>query len=264
MTRNTIILDGGLVTRRHQFGIDNLSSILVYVLGHRPDEFGLVPDIDGFIPIKRLLQALREEPDWSHVREGMLREVLVSENRVLLDCQGPLIRAGERRFRLDLENPVSPPSGLVFSPVRKRAHPHVLEHGLEPRADGPHILTADQDMAMRIGLRTDPSPVILEIHIPAHGEGAVPVYAFGDLLLARRIPSEDIVGPPLAKDRRKELDRAEKETPKEETRHSKGRDIQAGTFFLDPDRDPDPVRRAARGRKRRTWKENARRQRREK
>ncbi|MFO7783396.1 MAG: hypothetical protein ACQET7_13465 [Thermodesulfobacteriota bacterium] len=252
------------MTRQHQFGIDNLSSILVYVLGHRPDEFGLVPDIDGFITIKRLLQALREEPEWSHVREGLLREVLVSEKRELFDCQGPLIRTRERRFSLDLENPVSPPSGMVFSPIRKRAHPHVLEHGLEPRPDGPHILTMDQDMAMRIGRRTDPSPVILEIHIPARGEGAVPVYSFGGLFLAPQIPSEDIVGPPLSKDRRKDLDKPEKAAPKKEMPAPKGRDFEAGTFFLDPDRDPDPFRKAARGRKRRTWKENARRLRREK
>ncbi len=252
------------MTRQHQFRVDNLSSILVYVLGHRPDEFGLVPDMDGFIAIKRLLQALREEPDWSHVREGLLREVLVSERRDLFDCRGPLIRACERRFTLDLENPASPPSGLVFSPIRKRAHPRVLEHGLELRPDAPHILTADKDMAMRIGRRTDPSPVILEIHIPTHGEGASPVYAFGDLFLAWQVPFEDIVGPPLEKERRKELERAEKASPKKEMRPPKGRDFEAGTFFMDPERDPDPARRTARGRKRRTWKENARRQRREK
>lgn len=252
------------MTKQHQFRIDNLSSLLVYVLGHGPAEFGLVPDTDGFVPVKRLLQALREESEWSHVREGMLREVLLSEKREQFDCQGTLIRARDRRFILDVENPVSPPSGLVFSPIRKRAHPYVLENGLEPRPEGFHILTADQDMALRLGRRTDPSPVILEIHIPAYGEGAVPVYAFEGLFLARHIPSEDIVGPPLGKDRRKGLDKPEKTTEKEEMRSPRGRDFQAGTFVLDPDRDPDPFRRAAGGRKRRTWKENARRQRREK
>jgi putative RNA 2'-phosphotransferase len=252
------------VSRQHQFRTDDLAGILSYALGHRPDEFGLVPDSDGFVPVKRLLQALREEPEWSHVREGLLREVLVSEKRELFECRGPLIRARARRFSLDLENPSSPPSGLVFSPIRRRAHPHVLEHGLEPRPDGPHILTADRDTAARIGRRTDPAPVILEIHVPSHGDGAVPLYAFGDLFLAPEIPSEDIVGPPLGREHRKEIERAEKAGRKEETRTPRDRGFESGTFLLEADRDPDPLRRAARGRKRRTWKENARKTRREK
>lgn len=256
--------DGGLVTKQHQFLIDNLAATLVYVLGHRPDEFGLVPNVEGFIPVKRLIQALREEPEWSHVREATLREVLVSEKRELFDCQGPLIRCIERRFTLDLENPVPTPSGMLFSPIRKRAHPHVLEHGLELRSDGPYVLTRDKETATRIGLRTDSSPVILEIHIPARREGAVPVFGFGSLFLVLEISSEDIVGPPLSKDQRKEQELKAKTTPKQAKRSPKDRDFQVGTFFLDPQRDPDPFRKAAKGRKQRTWKEKTRRLRRDK
>jgi putative RNA 2'-phosphotransferase len=34
--------------------------MLSYVLGRRPDEFGLVPDADGFVRLKDLLKALHE------------------------------------------------------------------------------------------------------------------------------------------------------------------------------------------------------------
>jgi len=50
--------------------------MLVYMLGHRPDEFGLVPDSEGFIPYKELLQAIHEEEGWRYVRRSHINEVL--------------------------------------------------------------------------------------------------------------------------------------------------------------------------------------------
>jgi len=42
----------------------NLAKMLAYVLGRRPDEFGLIPDAEGFVRIKDLLKALHEEEGW--------------------------------------------------------------------------------------------------------------------------------------------------------------------------------------------------------
>lgn len=252
------------MTKRHQFHIEKLCSLLVYILGHRPDEFGLVPDNRGFVPVKRLLQALREEPGWSHAREGLLREVLLSEKRELFESRGSLIRVKERRYILDTENPAPPPSGLVFSPIRKRAHPHVLKYGLEPRPGRLHILTSDKGMALRIGGRIDPQSVIIEIHIPAGGEDAVPVYPFGSLFLTPRIPPAAIAGPPLGREWQKELEKPKKAPQENGVPFSRSRGPEAGTFLLDPERDPDPSRRSSGGKKRRTWKEKARKLRREK
>jgi putative RNA 2'-phosphotransferase len=249
------------MAKQHRFQVEDLSRLLAYALGHRPDEFGLVPDAEGFVPVKRLLQALREEPGWSHVREGLLREVLVHD-RERFEAEGSRIRARERRFQLELSSPVAPPSGLLFSPVRKRAHPNALENGLEARPDGPYILTTDRETALRIGRRSDPSTVVLEVHIPDEGEGAVPLYRFGDLLLAWEVPPEAIVGPPLSKEQQKVLEKAAREK-RDEKREGVRRGFEAGTFTLDADRDPDPSRRGGKGRKRRTWKEKARKQRRE-
>ena len=50
---------------------------MVYMLGYRPDEFGLVPDPEGYIPYKNLLQAIHEEPGWGYVRQGHFNEILM-------------------------------------------------------------------------------------------------------------------------------------------------------------------------------------------
>jgi len=249
------------VSKRHRFQVEELARFLVYMLGHRPDEFGLVPDADGYIPIKRLLQAAREEPGWRHVGEGLLREVLLSEHRGLFEAEENRIRAAERHYHLDLKTPVQPPSGLLYIPVRKRAHFHALEKGLGSHPNGFHVLTQDPDMAQRIGHRSDPSPVLLEVRIPQRGEGALPLYPFGDLFLAEEIPAKDIVGPPLGKDDLRAFEPPRKAPSKERPSPGKSR-LDAGTFTLDSSRDPDRSRREKKGRKRRTWKEDARKNRR--
>ena len=38
-----------------------LAKFLAYILGNRPDEFGLVPDPDGYVKIKALLKVLRHQ-----------------------------------------------------------------------------------------------------------------------------------------------------------------------------------------------------------
>jgi len=250
------------VTKRHKIQVDDLASLLSYILGRRPDEFGLVPDREGFVPRKRLLQAVREEPGWSHVGEGLLQEVLMSEHRRLFESDERVIRTLERDYCLDLENPARLPQGLLYTPVRNRAHFHALERGLGPRPEGDcHILTEDLDTALRIGRRIDPSPVVLEVRCAAAGPGDAALYAFGDLFLAFTVPREWIMGPPMGKAALKDMEKPDKKSDKR-TRTATRPSFEAGTFILEDDRDPDPYRKSKKGRKRRTWKEDARKTRR--
>ena len=55
-----------------------LDRFLSYVTGRRPDEFGLVPDHDGWLKIKDVLKVLSEEEGWKHVRRRDFDEVLLS------------------------------------------------------------------------------------------------------------------------------------------------------------------------------------------
>ena len=48
-----------------------LARFIQYVLGHRPDEFGLVTDGRGFTPVADLLKVLQEE-GWHQVRRNHL------------------------------------------------------------------------------------------------------------------------------------------------------------------------------------------------
>ena len=56
--------------------LEALARMLAYMLGHHPDEFGLVLAEDGSIPLKQVQQALIHEPGWGFVRRHHLDQVV--------------------------------------------------------------------------------------------------------------------------------------------------------------------------------------------
>ena len=242
------------VSKRNQIKTHNLARFMLYVLAHKPDEFGLVPDAEGFVTYKEFLWAVHEEPGWGFVRRGHINEVLLGKDRALFQPNENGIRARERRWHLDLKNPSKSPPKILFIAVRRRAHPVVMEKGLAATEGKYIVLSSDRDMAERIGRRRDQKPVVLEIAAASAQEGGVLFYAFGNLFLTDQVPARFIKGPPISKKDGKIPERK---------REEKGPDFEAGTFVLDLERDPDPSRRI-RGKKQKGWKEEARKIRRRK
>lgn len=243
--------------KRNEIKTHNLARLMLYILGHRPDEFGLVPDREGFVTYKEFLWAIHDEPGWSYVRKGHINEVLLGNDRNLFHPEENRIRALDKRWQLDLENPSQAPPKILFVGVRRKAHPIVMEKGLRSVEGRYIVLSSDRDMATRIGRRRDQKPVLLEIMAASAFEAGMLFYPFGNLFLTKQIPASFITGPPVSKE---DVKAAGTKVGKKQERRP---DFEAGSFVLDLSRDPDPSRRA-KGKKRRGWKEEARRIRRRK
>jgi len=250
------------VGRKHKdLKTKGLSRILIYILGHRPDEFGLVPDGDGFISYKDLLKAFHEEAEWRFVRQSHINEVLLSEDRELFQTEDKRVRVVQRVWEMDLNTPARSVPKILFTPIRQKAHAPVMENGLRSPPEGHVILTPEKEMALRMGHRRDPVPVLLEIraqHAQAHG---ILFFPFGDLFLSGDIPGEFIAGPQPSR----EILEERKVCTERVAKPSKmSVPPSPGTFVLDPLRDPDPVRRRkkGKGKKPKGWKETVRKERR--
>ena len=243
--------------KRSQIKTHNLARLMLYILGHSPDEFGLVPDWEGFVSYKELLWAIHEEPGWGYVRRGHINEVLLGNDRALFQPEENRIRALDRRWHLDLENPSQALPKALFIGVRRRAHSTVMEKGLRSIEGSCVVLLSDRDMAMRIGRRRDQKPVLLEIMVPSASKAGILFYPFGSLFLTHQVPARFITGPPVSKEDLKGTG------SKEGKRQEGSLDFEPGTFVFDLSRDPDLSRRA-KGKKRKGWKEKARKIRREK
>ncbi len=224
----------------------------MYMLGHKPAEFGLVPSPEGFVPLKELLKAVHEEPGWRHVRQSHINEVLLGKDRFLFEIDGNRIRARERKWEQNFEYPERPSvPKILFTAVRRKAHPVVMEKGLISSAGRYLVLSSDEEMSMKIGKRRDPQPVLLRVEAEKAGKEGISIYPFDTLFLCEEIPPRYIHGPPVVK---------ETLAPPVETAY---KPATPGTFPLDLARDPDPMRRS-RGRKQKGWKEAARKTRRSK
>jgi len=231
----------------------------VYVLGHRPDEFGLAPDREGFVAYRELLQALHEEEDWRYVRRSHINEILLGNDRTHFQSDNERIRSRDCRWEMDLHHPAMSLPKVLFTAVRQKAHPVVMEKGLKGYGDRLLILSPARDMALRIGRRRDKNPVVLEILAETAAQKGTAFYSFGDLFLSPEIPSRFISGPPAP---REVLERGKEKEPSGEKAVKFRPSPTPGTFILDPSRDPDLYRKA-KGKKRKGWKEAARKMRKE-
>jgi putative RNA 2'-phosphotransferase len=239
--------------RANRMNVESLCRFLSYVLGRRPDEFGLVPSEEGRVPVKELLQALHEEEGWGHIRRAHINELLMGCGRGLFHLAKGSITASDRRFSGPAEPAAGPLPKLLYTAVRMRAHPGVIEKGLVPPEGKWIVLSGSRAMAHRIGRRKDPDPVVLEICTAPARAGGVSFFSFGDLFLAASLPAECIAGPRV---RQQDGPRAGK-APKDAGPPKRPADFAPGSFTLSPERDPDRSR-APKGRKPRTWKEKAR------
>jgi putative RNA 2'-phosphotransferase len=239
---------------KHIRKVDTLARLMRYILGTRPDESGLVPDQEGFIPIKEFLKVIHEEPSMGYVRESHLTEVILQDRGDLFEVSDRKIRSKKRGFAPPAEHDaLAAPPKLLFKGVKRKAYPAVLTHGLAPGPGDRVVMTSDRDLAARIAKRQDQRPVMVEIRAQAASESGTAFFAFGDCLyVADTIPARFINGPPLPKDLPEQRQPAR---PRE--------DFTPGSFLLKEDKDYDPLHQD-KARKKRGWKEEARRIRRKK
>jgi len=202
----------------------NLAKLLAYILGRRPDEFGLVPDRSGYIKIKDLLKAIHEEEGWRYVRRSHLDEIRISFADPPFEISDNLIRAGCREHLPEIASRLDLPK-LLYTCVRTKAYPHVKEKGIFARSHPQVILSSDPKLAHRIGRRIDPVPVLLTVQVQASQKQGIVFYQAGkSLFLADAIPADCFTGPPLPKEK--------PETQKKENLPSPAQQKLAGSFML--------------------------------
>lgn len=203
------------------------SKFITYVLGYRPDEFGLVPDENGYVKIKELLKAISEEEGWKHVRRANIDELLITGPDTPIEISDNRIRATDRD-RLAKSEVTQQLPKLLYTCVRRKAYPHVCRKGIFPTYHSQIVLASDQNMAHRIGSRSDADPILLTVQVQQSLDLGVVYYLAGEgLFLADFVPTNGFSGPPLPKE-----SPDDKKQPPADMLHGQK---QPGTFKLDPE-----------------------------
>jgi len=208
----------GLTREREQ-----LKGFLTYILGRNPYEFGLVPDDNGFVKIKDLLKVMNEEESWGHVKQQSIDELIIALSDPGIEIEDSLIRATDRENILKPVLCETAPR-LLFAGIRKKAHGHVLEHGILPYDNLMFvILSSDKTMAERIARRKDPQPLIITVNtLDAENLGVMFFSAGGSLYLARQIPLKSFTAPPLPSFEENRWKSSKKKNPEQKTAPTPG------------------------------------------
>lgn len=184
--------------------LEALARLLTYMLCHRPDEFGLVLSEEGFISIKQVLQVLGAEPGWGFVRRHHLEEVAALSQPPRLEVKGEQIRGlipGPARLRRPPG--VAPPS-LLYATIPPKAQGRVWEEGLRPPPGQELVLATTPELALRLGRRRSPEPVLVTVQAQAAARSGLIFTGYGEeLFLAPALPREFLQLPPPPEGREK-------------------------------------------------------------
>ena len=141
-----------------------LSKFLSLVLRHRPDDYGLAMDEQGFVDFDSLIDVLVAEDIVADTAEDDVMELVEGSERRRFQIDGNRIRAlygHSDRVRLNYP-PDDPPPTLWHGTTPEHAA-HVREEGLEPAGRAYVHLSSTEEEARSVGGRHADDPVLVRV-----------------------------------------------------------------------------------------------------
>ncbi|SPF45392.1 Phosphotransferase KptA/Tpt1 [Syntrophobacter sp. SbD1] len=177
-----------------------LTKTLDYVARRSPGEHGLFWDPDGTMPWKEFYWALQQDISLRFVRESTIRELTLLGMELPFALDGNLLR-----LRPEFGPPVYPvasevPERLYFG-LKPKNLVHTHNIGLKSARRRFVTLCAERELALRIAVRTEEDPILIEILArEAHESGLSFLVAGQDFYLVESVPVEFILFPKLRQD----------------------------------------------------------------
>jgi putative RNA 2'-phosphotransferase len=166
---------------------ERVSRFLSFLLRHRPRDYPLGFDKQGFVLWDELVEGVQDR--FPEITERELRSVIEGSDRKRFELREGKVRATYgHSFPVDLGlETVEPPARLYHGTARDLAQT-ILREGLKPRGRQYVHLSPSLEEALVVGRRRDPSPSIVVIDSQAAYAHGVLFYPSGPLFLAREVP----------------------------------------------------------------------------
>lgn len=168
---------------------ERLSRFLTFLLRHKPKDYPLAIDREGFAPWHEVVDMLQER--FYDVTEEQIRSLIAGAEKKRFEIRVEKVRATYgHSFPVDLGGTAAePPAELYFGAARDLAESMLLG-GLKPRDRQYVHLSVSAEEAESVARRHDPSPAILIIAAQAaHAEGIL-FYESGPLFLVENVPAK--------------------------------------------------------------------------
>jgi putative RNA 2'-phosphotransferase len=142
-----------------------LSKIISLILRHKPDEYDLKLDNEGWVSVYDLLHVLQKlKPDWNNLEIEDLEEVIVSGDKCRHEIKNDKIRAlyGHSTPQKLLKEETEPPMFLYHGTASKLSN-QIKKEGLLPMRRQYVHLSAAVKTACEVGRRKSSNTIILKI-----------------------------------------------------------------------------------------------------
>jgi putative RNA 2'-phosphotransferase len=168
-----------------------VSRLMAYILRHSPEEFGLKPDREGFVPLDELVKALQTV--YPGVTEEFVREIVERDSKGRYEIRNGKIRARYgHSFKVELDHEEDY-SRVLYHGTPRRNLDRILREGLRPMKRQFVHLTTSREEAIETGRRHGRDVVLLIIDAECLRRRGLKVYRAGkNVRIVERVPPECI------------------------------------------------------------------------
>jgi putative RNA 2'-phosphotransferase len=160
-----------------------LSKFLSLVLRHRPDEYDLEMDAEGFVDFDSLIDVLVAEDILAENAEEDVRELVEGSDRKRFEIANGRIRAlYGHSSRIRLNYPADDPPPLLYHGTTAETARRVAEEGLQPAGRALVHLSATEEEALSVGKRHTESPVLIRVDTAAALRSGIGFHRATDLI----------------------------------------------------------------------------------
>ena len=140
------------------------SKTISYALRHKPEEFGLKLDKEGWTDIAALCEALASHKPATYVTKQTIEHIIACSEKKRFEIAGDKVRATYgHSIASKIEFKESVPPNVLFHGTSHSAYKKICRIGLKPMNRQYVHLSADVETARKVGMRHDKNPVILAI-----------------------------------------------------------------------------------------------------
>lgn len=169
-----------------------VSKLMDYILRHSPEEFGLRPDVEGFVPLSELVKALKTVyPD---VTEEFVRRTVELDSKGRYEIRGNKIRACySYSLPVSLNHEENRESKIHYHGTPGRNLESILRESLKPmKRQFVHLSTIKSE-AIETGRRHGRDVVLLVIDAECLRKKGLKIYkAWKKVRIVERVPPECI------------------------------------------------------------------------
>ena len=145
----------------------DISKTISYALRHRPDEFGLSLDKEGWVDFEVFCRALASCKHPVHVDKETVEKIIAESDKKRFELADGRIRATYgHSIDTKIEFKESIPPNILFHGTSHKAYDLICKEGLKSMNRQYVHLSVDAATARKVGSRHDRNPVILVIDAP--------------------------------------------------------------------------------------------------